>query len=191
MSGIRLLALLFTVILTSVAEAAISVDDTVARVAVFGSNNVPVSTASFAPPAGALLLVIVNSDGYMGTDPFLLSVSDSQILEWTQIVRSDNTVGITQDGHVSAWYAVVPTSTAMTVTVQFNNMTDQYRLSFKTYIVTGYDTGMPIGATGFGQTTTNNASPQRLSSGNWLRPQRRSIPFPSPLRDFLRIKEIS
>src|SRR5688572_32343873 len=111
------------------------------------ANNVDITSASFTPPAGSVLVVCVSADTNGNTDNITISVSGGS-LTWTNRVEHDPGDAGAMGGHASIWTAVQASSVSMTVSVRRtagNGSTG--RISVKVYVVTGADTTTPTGAT--------------------------------------------
>lgn len=127
------------------------------------ANNVDITSASFTPPAGSVLVVCVSADTNGNTDNITISVSGSS-LTWTNRVERDPGDS-SLASHASIWTAVQPSSVSMTVSVRRtagNGSTG--RISVKVYVVTGADTTTPNGAVGENNSTTNNITPNAYTS---------------------------
>lgn len=117
------------------------------------SGNGSVTTASFTPPAGSVLVVCICSDDSTGTPSFTVTASPS--LTFTQQVTSDDAA----DGVSTIYTAPIVTSQSYTVTTSNGGVG---RISSKVYIWEGVNTTDPVGATfatGASNVTTNNWSP--------------------------------
>ena len=146
---------------------AIAVDgSTPARFTGTPADNVDITSASFTPPAGALLVccVSMNSNG-VGT---LASVSDSQGGTWVEDVRRNFTDGL--EGHASVWHRLNAPNTSMTVSVRRTNSSggggdpDFNRISAKCYVVTGAHASSPVPTVGEGSSATNNLTASIFTS---------------------------
>lgn len=131
------------------------------------ANNVDITSASFTPPAGSVLVVCVSADTNGNTDNITISVSGSS-LTWVNRVEHDPGDAGANGGHASIWTpadgSTVPAS-SQTVSVRRtagNGSTG--RISGKVYVVTGADTADPTGATGENHSTTNNITPNAYTS---------------------------
>jgi hypothetical protein len=131
------------------------------------ANNVDITSASFTPPAGSVLVVCVSADTNGSGDNITISVSGSS-LTWTNRVEHDPGDASAMGGHASIWTpadgSTVPAS-SQTVSVRRtagNGSTG--RISVKIYVVTGADTADPTGATGENHSTTNNITPNAYTS---------------------------
>jgi hypothetical protein len=131
------------------------------------ANNVDITSASFTPPTGSVLVVCVSADTNGSGDNITISVSGSS-LTWTNRVEHDPGDASAMGGHASIWTpadgSTVPAS-SQTVSVRRtagNGSTG--RISVKIYVVTGADTADPTGATGENHSTTNNITPNAYTS---------------------------
>jgi hypothetical protein len=125
---------------------ALSIDASAARVT--NAAGTSVTTGSFSPAAGTLLLALGSARSGDGQDP-TPTVSSSPALTWTTIVAEDGDTlnGIT----VAAW--AVATGGALTVT--FSTTSTENYVSLHVLQVTGQHATTPIGASRSGETTTN------------------------------------
>jgi hypothetical protein len=127
------------------------------------ADNVNITSASFTPPSNSLLLALVSADAAASTNITIL-VSDSTGLTWTQAAIMDpgHSGG---NGHASVWYAVQPTTQAMTVSAKRTSSGgSSNQISVKVYVITGFTLSSPIGVTGTGTSTTNNITPTIYTS---------------------------
>lgn len=107
-----------------------------------------VTTASFTPPSSSLLLIRWSANST--SLPASPTITDNlgvhltyTLLDWQS--RSDTP---TKDGQAACWWAQVGSSAAMTVTVT-NQATSGFReAALRVAVITGHDTGTPIGAHG-------------------------------------------
>jgi hypothetical protein len=115
-----------------------------------------VTTASFTPPAGALLVAFAWHDTAGGNVTNTSVVTDSQGLTWTiRATRSKQDDGVgAANSHVQISTAVVASSVAMTVTSTGTNCNDPAGLYVR--VITGADTTTPMDATPV-EGTTNAA----------------------------------
>lgn len=128
------------------------------------ANNVDITSASFTPPAGSVLVVCVSADTNGSADNITIAVSGGS-LTYTNRVERDPGDGGANAGHASIWTAVQPSSVSMTVSVRRtagNGSTG--RISVKVYVVTSANTTTPNGAVGEGSSTTNNITPNAYTS---------------------------
>jgi hypothetical protein len=104
-----------------------------------------VQTASFTPPAGALLLIGWSGNSFGGENPAQPTITDSlgapltyTLLDWKSRADSPAT-----DGQAAQWTAVVGSSAAMTVTVTSgttNHGGNERASALKVWVLTGADT---------------------------------------------------
>ena len=116
-----------------------------------------VTTASFTPPAGALLIAFAWHDTAGGNTTNTSAVTDSQGLTWTRratVSKQDDGVGAA-NSHIAVSTAVVVSSTAMTVTTTGTNCNDPAGIYVR--VITGADTTTPMDATPVEGTTTGAA----------------------------------
>lgn len=130
---------------------ALAIDASSPAVATQTVNTVAaLTTASFTPPAGAVLLVLWSGDAL--TEPTgTPTITDSlgTPLTYTQTDwkhRAD--ASPTVFGQAAAWTAVVGSSAAMTVTVTSNAVSGDRTAALKILVLTGADTVTPAGAHG-------------------------------------------
>lgn len=115
-----------------------------------------VTTASFTPPAGALLIAFAWHDTAGGNVTNTSQVTDSQGLTWTRRAtrsKQDDGAGAA-NSHIAISTAVVASSVAMTVTTTGTNCNDPAGLYVR--VITGADTTTPMDATPV-EGTTNAA----------------------------------
>ena len=115
-----------------------------------------VTTASFTPPAGALLIAFAWHDTAGGNVTNTSLVTDSQGLTWTRRAtrsKQDDGAGAA-NSHIAISTAVVASSVAMTVTSTGTNCNDPAGLYVR--VITGADTTTPMDATPV-EGTTNAA----------------------------------
>ena len=73
------------------------------------------TTASFTPGNNALLLAMVSADAPSATAVTITMSNNGTALTWTNIATRDPGDAGAQDGHASAWYAILPASRSLTV----------------------------------------------------------------------------
>lgn len=125
---------------------------------VTGVHTVTLTTASFTPPSGAVLVIpfctnaVVNANSaYAVTDN--LGVH----LTYTHLTQQGNNLN---DVEVNVWWAAIGSSAAMTVSASYQvagTATGSLAL-LRPLVFTGADTSSPIGATGGGRGRTTNLS---------------------------------
>lgn len=136
---------------------AISVDASVVRWTGTPAGTTAITSASFTPSNGSLLVLAINFDEATDSENLTLQVSGGS-LTWTERVRR----GAVEAGAGGAaiWTAPVVTGASMTVSVARNQSSaGSNRLSAKLYVVTGQHAS-PIGNSNSANWTTN---PQSLS----------------------------
>lgn len=110
-----------------------------------------VTTASFTPPAGSVLLVQWSGNTQSGTDPGSTpTITDSLAVDliYTLTDWSHLADGPTADGQVASWTAIVAVSAAMTITVTNTASSGNRHAAIKVYVLTGADIVTPVGANG-------------------------------------------
>lgn len=107
-----------------------------------------VATASFTPPSSSLLLI--RWSGNSTSLPATPTITDNlgapltyTLLDWQS--RADSP---TKDGQAACWWAQVGSSAAMTVTVTNQASSGFREAALRVAVITGHDTGTPIGAHG-------------------------------------------
>lgn len=130
-----------------------------------------ITTASFTPPDGSLLLIRWSSNSHHAINPSTPTITDSlgvplvyTIVDW--VSRADSP---TVDGQAACWWAQVNTSAAMTVTVT-SGAADNRQAALCVTVLTGHDPLAPIGASGkSGSTSTSTISQDYtgLASNAW------------------------
>lgn len=125
-----------------------------------------VVTASFTPPAGALLLIGWAGNTGTASDPGAPAITDSLggHLTYTQIGWKHRSVSPTVDGQAAMWWAVVGSSAAMTVTVTTGTGSGARQGALKVWVITGADTTTPIGASGATGSTSAAAIAQNYTA---------------------------
>jgi hypothetical protein len=128
--------------------------------------NASVSTASFTPPAGSMLVAVVMADtgddtpsSAANASDITITLSDNRSLAWTAQVERDKGDGaLAQYGHVSIHTASVVTSQSMTVTATRSQPTVYSgSINLQVFVVSG-QIASPIGAVNKGSATTNDSS---------------------------------
>jgi hypothetical protein len=106
------------------------------------------TTASFTPPAGSVLLVLWSGDAL--TAPSAPAITDSlgAHLTYTPTDWKSQADAPTVFGQAAAWTAVVATSAAMTVTVTSGSVSGERTAALCVIVLTGADTTTPAGAHG-------------------------------------------
>ncbi len=132
-------------------------------------NGVAVITsASFTPPAGAMLVVCVNSDTLNIVDTQTSVVSDTQGESWSQRAARQPNEGSSGLGGFSAIHVAIATaSVARTVSVSLTGVdTSTRRVSAKVYVLTSQHATQTGAANGEGSSTTNSITPALFTSTN-------------------------
>ncbi|GGK61122.1 hypothetical protein Sme01_02760 [Sphaerisporangium melleum] len=114
------------------------------------------TTASFSPPADSLLVAVAMLYDYEGGGRSPTNTGTP--LTWT-LQESDDTTPATSG--VRIYTAInAAAQSGITVSAQFSNG----RGALKVYVITGHDRVTPVGNTGFGTTSTGNATVTGYSS---------------------------
>lgn len=130
---------------------ALAIDGSTPAIVTNAVNTVQnLTTASFTPPAGAVLLVLWTGDALTEptgtptiTDSLGAHLTYAQT-DWKHRADASPTVF----GQASAWTAVVGSSAAMTVTVTSNAVSGDRTAALAVIVLTGADTVTPVGAHG-------------------------------------------
>ncbi len=134
----------------------ISINDSVARFTGTPTNTTAITSASFTPANGSLLVACAGLDEINDSSTVAITVSGGS-LTWTQRVRRG---GVEAGGGLAAiWTAPVVTGAGMTVSIARTATHAAARVSGKVYIVTGQHAS-PIGNIASANWTTN---PQTLN----------------------------
>lgn len=145
---------------------AITVDAaTVARWTGSPAVSAAITSASFTPPDGSLLVVCVNADDPNDAFNFTITVSGGS-LTWTERVVREASEASTGGGYAGIFTAPVVTGASMTISV--NHGADgggANRYSAKAYIVTGQHAS-PIGASNEGSSGTNSITGSITATGD-------------------------
>lgn len=118
---------------------------------VTSTAGVTVTSASFTPPSGSVLLVSWAGNSGPGSTPSSPTITDNLGVHLTYTLigwRSHADAAPSVDGQAAMWWAVVGTSAAMTVTVTNGDGSDPAGNALKVRVLTGADTTTPIGASG-------------------------------------------
>jgi len=109
-----------------------------------------VTSASFTPPAGSLLLVRWSGNSQNTTPPSAPSITDNLgvHLSWALLDWQSRADSPTKDGQAATWWAVVGTSAAMTVTITNGAASGFRAAALKVLVITGQNIASPIGAHG-------------------------------------------
>lgn len=118
------------------------------------NDSVALTSASFTPPAGSLLVLCLSSDSTASQSPVFTVATTG--LTWTKQIQKDF-AATGENGHASIWTCPQASSAARTcaVTRGSGSLGGTKRVSCKLYAITGQDAS-PVGASGGGGSTTNN-----------------------------------
>jgi hypothetical protein len=152
---------------------ALAIDGSTPAVVTSSSTTVStLSTASFTPPASALLLNLWAGNSHTATNPSTPTITDNlgghltyTLTDWQSRANSP-----TVDGQAAAWWANVGSSAAMTVTTTINVGTDnEKQQALGTIVLT--DTSTPtVGAHGKSGSTSAASIAQSYTAtatGSW------------------------
>jgi hypothetical protein len=130
---------------------ALAIDGSTPAVATQATGSVAtVTTASFTPPAGAVLLVMYSANTIDPNDPGNPTITDNlgvhlTYTSWDIGKRPDSPLA---EGQVATWTAVVGASAAMTITVTNGAASPNRHAALTVQVLTGADTTTPVGAHG-------------------------------------------
>jgi hypothetical protein len=110
--------------------------------AVINASVATQTTASFTPPANSVIIVLTLSDNG-GTATTNITDNLGTHLTYSNVKNMGNT---TNDVYNTLWWAKVTTSTAMTVTANYQATVTAHQL--QVLVFTGVNTSNPIGASG-------------------------------------------
>lgn len=141
--------------------------------AVVKKAGTTLTTASFTPPAGSVLVISAQSNGNSAVKSISVSDNLSSHLTYTQAQVKGNT---TNDVYAKLYWAPVTTSRAMTITATIGGSSGDYGM-LSVLVFTGANTAAPIGASGGGRgasgvisdtyTSTAAGSWGWLTTGDW------------------------
>lgn len=129
---------------------ALAIDGSTPVVAVNSvASTATVTTASFTPPAGALLLVLWSGNSSPGVNPSTPTITDNLgvHLTYTLIDWDSHPDTPFVDGQAATWRAVVGSSAAMTVTVTSGVSGSDKQSALRVVVITGQH-ATPTGAHG-------------------------------------------
>jgi len=138
-----------------------------------GSHTVTLTTASFTPPAGSVVIAcFYTNDGNGGTlSAFAITDNLATHLTYTNFASRGNP---TNDVQVNGWWAAVSTSAAMTVSASYHNSAGDAGSPslLRVLVINGANTTSPIGVTSGarGRTTNISGAAAQYSStvnGSW------------------------
>jgi hypothetical protein len=123
------------------------------------------TTASFTPPAGSVLVISAQSNGNNSAKSISVTDNLTSHLTYTQAQVKGNT---TNDVYAKLYWAPVTTSRAMTVTATMGGNSNDYGM-LSVLVFTGANTAAPIGASGGGRGATGVISDTYTSTaaGSW------------------------
>lgn len=150
---------------------ALAIDASSPATAVQSANTATVTTASFTPPSGALLLALWSANSQSGVNPAAPSITDNRgtpltytLLDWKS--RADGAP--LPDGQAAAWSAPVTSSTAQTNTVT-NGAAAERQAALRVLVLTGQH-ATPIGAKGEDESVSTSTIAQSYTAtatGSW------------------------
>jgi len=110
---------------------------------------IALTTASFTPPAGSLLLILWAGNSVNGVNPSQPTITDSlgTPLTYTRSDWQSRADAPTVDGQAAAWTAPVITAAPMTVTVSNNAASGSRQAAFQVLVLTN-EAASPVGAHG-------------------------------------------
>lgn len=130
---------------------ALAIDGSTPAIATQATGSVAtVTTASFTPPSGSLLLIRYSANTIDPNDPGNPAITDSlgghlTYTSWDIGKRPDSPLA---EGQVATWTAPVVSSAAMTVTVTNGAASPNRHAALNVTVLTGADTTTPVGAHG-------------------------------------------
>lgn len=130
---------------------ALAIDGSTPAVAVSTSNTTTtVTSGSFTPPAGSLLLIRWAWNTSASDTPAAPAITDSlgAPLTYTLLEHKTRAAGGAVDGQCAAWWAVVGSSAAMAITVTRGTGTNTQGGALHVTVLTGQDSVTPIGVHG-------------------------------------------
>ena len=123
-----------------------------------------VTTGSFTPPTGSLLLNLWSGNTSSGTNPFTPTITDNlgahltyNLQDWQS--RADSP---TVDGQAADWTALVGTSAAQTVTVTSGTGVGNQQSALQVVVITGQH-ATPVGAHGKSGSASTSAVAQNFT----------------------------
>jgi hypothetical protein len=152
---------------------ALAIDGSTPAVVTSSSTTVStLSTASFTPPASALLLNLWAGNSHVATNPSTPTITDNlgghltyTLTDWQSRANSP-----TVDGQAAAWWANVGSSAAMTVTTTINVGTDNEKQQALGTIVLTDSSTPTVGAHGKSGSTSAASIAQNYTAtatGSW------------------------
>ena len=123
------------------------------------------TTTTFTPPAGSIVVIMVASDENSSTQTFTISDNRSSSLAYANIGSGPYGASL-NDARVQAWWAAVPSASPMTITLKPAQANLQKLL--RVLVFTGANATNPIGAVvgGAGVTGALNQSYTAIAAGS-------------------------
>ncbi len=155
------------------AFAALAIDaSTPASVEVVSTGLTTLTTASFTPPAGSVLYIMVGIDS-SGSDPNkITSITDNLGAHLSYTLVKKKGIELGGDSLSYLYTAVIVNSQAMTVSVTEQDEPNSSMSYMKVLVVTGANTSSPVGVSGGGRGATGVVSGTYISTVNnswgWL-----------------------
>ncbi len=140
---------------------AIAIDGSTPAIA--STTASPLTTASFTPPSGSLLVACISSDSNSGVNPTIGISNSGTAFTWTEQIRESAASG-GNSGCAVIFTAPVTVSQSMTVTVTSTSSSTAMDEAVQVYVLTGADTSSPVGATGSGSSVVNHITPTVYTS---------------------------
>ncbi len=152
---------------------ALAIDGSTPAIATVTNNSTTtVTTASFTPPAGSLLLIGWMWNTQAGDNPSAPSITDNlgAHLTYNLLDHKTHATSPTANGQAASWWATVGTSAAMTVTVTSGAGTSLQGGGLSVIVFTGQDSTTQIGAHGKDGSTSAASIAQSYTAsatGGW------------------------
>lgn len=126
-----------------------------------------VTTASFTPPASAVLVATITGNQANSTAGLTFTMSNTGgALTWTKVIQEDSSQAGTDNGAAAIYTAQLGSSTARTVTVTESGAgTSVNDLGLKVWVVTGADLSL-TGGNNRGASATNNLTTTSFTSAS-------------------------
>lgn len=135
--------------------------------------TIALTTASFNPPAGSLLVIRWSGNSLNGVTPTAPTITDNLgagTLTYTQVSYRSRANDLSSNGQNATWWAVVGAGGSMTVTVNNNAGSGGRSAALEVIVLTGQDPVDPIGAGGGATSTSAGSIAQSYtaeSTGGW------------------------
>lgn len=123
-------------------------------------NGPGLTSPSFTPPAGSLLVAAIGLNYSSGTTALTATVASTPALTWTQ--RALRNAGDAGGQGGAAQISTAPVVTSQPYTVTATN-SESAHVALKVFVLTG-QAGSPIGSSGEGSSTTNNTTPTVITA---------------------------